>query len=81
MKEWERWIASDPSAMMGKPVVAGTRLTVELILEKLSAGETMEDLIAAHPRLTWESMQAALAFAVITLEAVRTSRRMDAHSE
>jgi Protein of unknown function (DUF433) len=45
-------IQSDPSIMMGKPVIAGTRITVELILEKLAAGETIEQLLEAHPRLT-----------------------------
>ena len=40
-------ITSDPNVMMGKPVVAGTRITVELILEKLAAGETMEQLLEA----------------------------------
>ena len=53
-------IVSDPNVMMGKPVVAGTRITVELILEKLAAGETVEQLLAAHPRLTREAVQAAL---------------------
>lgn len=48
--------------MMGKPVVAGTRITVELILEKLAAGETIEQLLEAHPRLTKEGIQAALSF-------------------
>ena len=57
-------IVSDPSIMMGKPVVAGTRITVELILEKLAAGESLEQLLAAHPRLTREGVSAALAFAV-----------------
>ena len=38
-------IQSDPSIMMGKPVIAGTRITVELILEKFAAGETIEDLL------------------------------------
>ena len=47
-------IQSDPSIMMGKPVVAGTRITVELILEQLDAGETVEQLFEAHPRLTKE---------------------------
>ena len=56
-------IQSDPSIMMGKPVVAGTRITVELILEKLAAGETVEQLLEAHPRLTREGIQAALRFA------------------
>ena len=45
-------IKTDPNVMMGKPVVAGTRITVELILEKLAAGETMEDVLAAHPALS-----------------------------
>ncbi|MDA2924138.1 DUF433 domain-containing protein [Acidobacteria bacterium AH-259-G07] len=55
--------------MMGKPVVAGTRITVELILEKLAAGETVEQLLQAHPRLTKEGVQAALAFAAKALSS------------
>ena len=65
-----RLIQSDPSVMMGKPVVAGTRITVELILEKLAAGETMEQLVEAHPRLTKEAIYAALEFAAQSLHAV-----------
>ena len=55
-------IQSHPSIMMGKPVIAGTRITVELGLEKLAAGETIEQLVEAHPRLTKEGIQAALSF-------------------
>jgi uncharacterized protein (DUF433 family) len=55
--------------MMGKPVVAGTRVTVELILEKLAAGESFEQILSAHPQLTAESVRAALAFAA---EALRS---------
>ncbi len=62
-------IVSDPNVMMGKPVIAGTRVTVELILEKLSAGETVEEILKAHPRLTREAIQAALAFAAEALRA------------
>lgn len=62
-------IVSDPNVMMGKPVIAGTRVTVELILEKLSAGETVEQILEAHPRLTREAIQAALAFAAEVLRA------------
>ena len=69
MKTWREWIVSDPSVMMGKPVIVGTRITVELILEKLAAGETVDDLLAAHPRLTREAIQAALAFAAEALRA------------
>ena len=54
---------------MGKPVVAGTRITVELILEKLAAGETVDQILAAHPRLTEEAVRAALAFAADALRA------------
>jgi uncharacterized protein (DUF433 family) len=62
-------IVSNPKIMMGKPVVAGTRITVELILEKLAAGETIEDLLDAHPRLTRPAVLAALAFAAEVLKA------------
>jgi uncharacterized protein (DUF433 family) len=62
-------IISDPRIMMGKPVVAGTRITVEHILEKLSGGETFEQLLEAHPRLTREAIHAALAFAASALRA------------
>lgn len=55
--------------MMGKPVVAGTRITVELVLEKLAAGETIEQVIDAHPRLTRESVLAALDFAAKAMKA------------
>ena len=55
--------------MMGKPVVAGTRIPVELILEKLSAGETFDQILEAHPRLTREGILAALRFAAQTLRA------------
>ena len=63
----EHIIQSDPSIMMGKPVVAGTRITVELILEKLAAGATIEEIIQDHPRLTRESILAAISFAAEAL--------------
>ena len=62
-------IETNPDVMMGKPVVAGTRITVEMILEKLGAGETTEQILTAHPRLTPEAIQAALAFAAKALHA------------
>ena len=62
-------IVSDPAVMMGKPVIAGTRITVEFILEKLAAGETIEQILDAHPRLTREAIQAALMFAAEALRA------------
>jgi uncharacterized protein (DUF433 family) len=62
-------IVSDPAIMMGKPVVAGTRVTVELILEKAAAGESVDQIVAAHPRLTRSAVLAAFAFAAQALRA------------
>ena len=59
----------DPLIMMGKPVVNGTRITVELILDKLAAGESFEQLLDAHPRLTRPAIYAALEFAARALRA------------
>ncbi len=65
----KKHIVSDPSIMMGKPIIKGTRITVELILEKLASGETIEQVLDAHPRLTREHIQAALSFAAEALKA------------
>jgi uncharacterized protein (DUF433 family) len=65
----EALISSDPKVMMGKPTVAGTRITVELILEKLAAGETTEQILSEHPRLTAAGVRAAIAFAAEALRA------------
>jgi uncharacterized protein (DUF433 family) len=62
-------ILADPKIMMGRPTVAGTRITVDLILEKLAAGETIDQILAAHPRLTDEGIRAAIAFAAVVLGA------------
>jgi uncharacterized protein (DUF433 family) len=62
-------ISSDLKVMMGKPVIAGTRITVELVLEKLAAGETIEQILSEHPRLTAEGIRAAIAFAAEALRA------------
>ena len=62
MQSQTKLVVSNPSVMMGKPVTAGTRITVELILEKLAEGETVERILDAYPRLTREGIPAALAF-------------------
>lgn len=62
-------IQSDPAIMMGKPVIAGTRITVELILERLAAGESEEQLLDSFPRLTSEHIRAAMDFAAQILKA------------
>lgn len=63
MIDYTQIIEVNPKVMLGKPVVKGTRLTVELILEELSAGKSHQDLLEAHPRLTEIAIKAALAFA------------------
>jgi uncharacterized protein (DUF433 family) len=60
-------IEINPKVMMGKPVIRGTRLTVELILRKLSEGAGEEDLMESYPRLTREDIQAAIRYAADTL--------------
>ena len=60
-------IESNPAVMMGKPVIAGTRITVEGILERLAHGESMEDILEAHPRLKRDDILAALEFAAQAL--------------
>jgi uncharacterized protein (DUF433 family) len=62
-------VEANPAIMMGKPVIRGTRVTVELILEKLAAGETIEQVLDAHPRLTREAVLAAIEFGARALRA------------
>jgi uncharacterized protein (DUF433 family) len=61
-------IEVNPKIMMGKPVIKGTRVTVEIILEKLSHGMTFSDILQAYPFLTEEKIKAALAFAAESLK-------------
>jgi uncharacterized protein (DUF433 family) len=65
----ENYITSNPKVMLGKPVIKGTRITVESILEKLSEGETVEDILEAHPQITVKAIRASLAFAAQSLKA------------
>ena len=62
-------IVSDPTVMLGKPCIRGTRITVELVLEKLGAGESIEQILAAHPRLTREGIMAAANYALGVLRS------------
>jgi uncharacterized protein (DUF433 family) len=52
MVDWNLHIESDPNKLFGKPTIINTRISVDLILEKLAAGDTFEDLLAAYPKLT-----------------------------
>ncbi len=60
-------VESNPKVMLGKPIVRGTRITVELILRKLSEGATEDELMDAYPRLSRDDIRAAIAYAADTL--------------
>ena len=60
-------IEINPKVLMGKPVIRGTRITVELILRKISEGATEKELVEAYPRLTREDIKAAIRYAADTL--------------
>jgi uncharacterized protein (DUF433 family) len=53
----------DPGVMLGKPVIRGTRITVEILLEKIAAGSTIADILEDYPQLTREDVLAAAAYA------------------
>jgi uncharacterized protein (DUF433 family) len=56
-------IISDLNIMKGKPIIAGTHITVEHILEQLVGGRTIEQILEAHPHITREDVQAAIIYA------------------
>jgi uncharacterized protein (DUF433 family) len=60
--DWSERIVSDPAILVGKPVIKGTRVSVELLLDRLTEGWTMDDILASYPHLTREDVLAALAF-------------------
>jgi uncharacterized protein (DUF433 family) len=60
------WIEIRPEIMMGKPVIRGTRISVELIIRKLGEGSSVEDLLDGYPNLNREAVQNALLYAADT---------------
>ncbi len=66
--DWKDHITVDPELLAGKPVIKGTRVSVELILNRLADGWTQEDLHKAYPRLSPEALQAVFAFAAEVLK-------------
>jgi uncharacterized protein (DUF433 family) len=66
----EPLIVSDPDVMLGKPIIRGTRITVEHILEEFANGLNIEQILHEYPHLTREGVEAALDFAI---EVVRMS--------
>jgi len=65
-------ITSDPNVMLGKPIIKGTRITVDLILKKLSEDLTVDQILEAYPHLSREDVLAALSYSaeVISKEEI-----------
>ena len=63
-----QYVEINPKVMMGKPVIKGTRITVEQLLEKLDAGESEAAILQAHPHITINAIRAVLAFASQSLK-------------
>ncbi len=61
--DWQQYIISDSKILTGKPVIKGTRISVELILDKLAVGETPEQILASHPHISLASVKACIAYA------------------
>jgi uncharacterized protein (DUF433 family) len=73
-------IAQDPAVMVGKPVIRGTRIPVELILDWLSGNLDLDEFFAAYPHLAVKDVQAALAFArdAVRADYLRSRQRKEA---
>ena len=65
--EQEEHIVAHPNVMLGKPVIAGTRVTVQSVVERIAAGESVPDIVESHPALTDEKVRAALRYAARVL--------------
>jgi len=61
--EWKEHIVIDPGILVGKPVIKGTRLSVEFIIELLAQGWIEEDILQNYPGITHQDIQACLAYA------------------
>ena len=64
-------IETDPNVLNGKPTIAGTRIGVDLILEKLGDGETIDEILQDYPRITREQVLTAIRFATQLVRGVR----------
>ena len=73
--KWQDYITADPAIMVGKPIIKGTRITVELIVDKLGYGETMDEILEDYPHLTREAIYACLRFAAHTVHS-KQSRKL-----
>ncbi len=68
MINWKQHIESNPEKLFGKPVIIKTRIPVDLILEKLGAGDTFKELLQAYPNITRDDITACLLFAADSIK-------------
>ncbi len=61
--DYNKWIERNPDIMLGKPIIKGTRMTVEIIMRKLAGGFTVDKLLESYPHLSAEQIYSALEFA------------------
>lgn len=73
-KQWQQYIHADSKVLTGKPVIRGTRISVELILDKLASGETVDQILESHPHITRKQIAACLAYAADTIRNETTYR-------
>lgn len=59
---WKDHVVVDPMVLVGKPVIRGTRISVELLMDRLADGWSMEQILESYPRVTREDVLAAIAF-------------------
>ena len=71
---WEDRITTAPNVMLGKPVIRGTRITVEMVIERLAAGWSVDQLVESYSGVTAEDIHACLAYAAEAIEHYRTVR-------
>lgn len=74
--DWREHITADPQSLVGKPVIKGTRISVELILGWLANGWTFETVLESYPHITRDDILAALSFAA---EMMREEQYVAAH--
>jgi len=65
---WQKYITSDPKILYGKPIIKGTRISVDLIIEKLACGETIEQILESYPNIKKEIVFACLAYAAESIK-------------
>ena len=69
---WQDYIHQDPRVLCGKPVFIGTRISVEMVLEEMAAGDDVQDVIEAYPHLTEQHVRAAMDYAAASLRRDET---------